>query len=47
MNKCPYCDNTIFNGQFRCDKCGKILPKEAPKEEKTVKAEKVKPKGDK
>ena len=39
MNKCE-CGNSLFPGQFRCEKCGKIVPKqEEPKkqEKRTIK----------
>ena len=31
--KCPHCDKEIFPGQFICDHCGKIVPKEEKKKE--------------
>ena len=32
--KCPKCGNSVFKGQFRCEKCRTILPKaEEPKQE--------------
>jgi len=27
MNKCE-CGNSLFPGQFRCEKCGRIVPKQ-------------------
>lgn len=33
MAKCE-CGNSLFTGQFRCEKCGKIQNWEKPKEEK-------------
>ena len=32
MNKCT-CGNSLFPGQFRCEKCGAIVPKEKQVEE--------------
>lgn len=46
MAKCPKCNKSIFDGQFRCDHCGVIIAlaeAEAKKEEKkTVKGGKEK-----
>lgn len=39
--KCPNCGKEIFDGQFRCHHCQKIVPKQ-PKEEKPKKEEKEK-----
>lgn len=43
--KCPKCGNSVFKGQFRCEKCRAILtaidkpePKQAPPKAKPVKA---------
>lgn len=34
-NKCPYCGNSLFPRQFRCEECGRIQPiKEEPKKPK-------------
>lgn len=36
MDKCPYCGNSLFPRQFRCEECGRIQPikKEEPKKPK-------------
>lgn len=36
-NKCPYCGNSLFPRQFRCEECGRIQPKEASEEKQTKK----------
>ena len=38
MAKCPYCGNSLFPGQIRCEECGKLEPKE--KKDKKNKEEK-------
>lgn len=32
--KCPNCGASIYEGTFRCHKCGKIVPKKENKEAK-------------
>ncbi len=38
MNKCE-CGNSLFPGQFRCEKCGKIQNWEEPEKKETKKKE--------
>lgn len=48
--KCPHCGNDLFPRQFKCEKCGNIVPEnffgkdkeEEKKENKTVKEKKAK-----
>lgn len=47
--KCPHCGNDLFPRQFKCEKCGNIVPEnffgkadKEEKEKKTVKEKKAK-----
>ncbi len=47
--KCPHCGNDLFPRQFKCEKCGKIVPEnffgkddKKEKETKTVKEKNAK-----
>ena len=35
--KCPHCGGSIFEGQFRCDHCNKIVALAPKKEEAPIK----------
>ena len=40
--KCPHCGKSIFEGQFRCDHCNKIVALAPKKEEPNKKDKKEK-----
>lgn len=35
--KCPYCEEDLFPGQFRCHRCGKIVKTEETKKKSAEK----------
>jgi len=36
--KCPNCGEDLFEGQFRCHKCGKLVEKSSKEKDKGEKA---------